>query len=117
MSSPDALGPSPAIGKEGKEEVQAEGHLQAGSWLGPAKAVPFPALTWGRGAAHQPVLGISVVGVAILIDDDLQPQGVGVAHHCLGWGRGGDACNLLGPGGTKGCHWGLTHRRPRAPSH
>lgn len=34
--------------------------------------------------AHQSVLGVAIVGVAVLTDDRLQPQGVGVAHRYLG---------------------------------
>lgn len=33
------------------------------------------------------MLGVAVVGVAVLIDDRLQPQGVGVAHYYLGGGE------------------------------
>lgn len=55
------------------------------SWLGAIQAVPFitRAWGWGRGAAHQSVFDVPVVSVAGLIDDGLQAQGVGVAHHRL----------------------------------
>lgn len=51
------------------------------------KAVPFTSmvLVWGTGVAHQPVYRVPFVGVAVFIDDGLQPQGVGIAHHRLRW--------------------------------
>lgn len=42
-------------------------------------------LVWDMGVAHQPVLGVPFVGVAVFVDDGLKPQRVGIAHRCLGW--------------------------------
>ena len=65
------------------------------------------------------MLRVAVVGVAVLIDARLQPQGVGVAHHYLG-GRGGgpgrETHALYKPSQEpKGAAWGRNHRRPQCP--
>lgn len=114
-SSPDALAPYPGRGRKFRLRKPSGGR----TWLGPVKAVPFPALTWawGGGATHQSVLGVSVIGVAVLVDGHLQPQGVGVAHHCLvgggGWGR--RRTPFTGAGGHKRAPLGSHHRGPLCP--
>lgn len=118
VSSPEALAPYPAMGGR-RRKFRPRKPSGGRTWLGPVKAVPFPALTWswGGGAAHQSVLGVSVMGVAVLVDGHLQPQGVGVAHHCLvgggGWGR--RRTPFTGAGGHRRAPLGSHHRGPLCP--
>lgn len=58
---------------------------------GAVKVVPFTSLilVWGVGAAHQPVLGVPIIGVVIFLVEDIKPQRVGIAHHGLGRGQKG----------------------------
>lgn len=75
--------------KERGEEGRAQGPPVA---LGPGRAgrgraLCLAGLGLGRGAAHQSVLDVPIVAVAILVDDSLQPQGVRVAHRHLRRGQ------------------------------
>lgn len=75
--------------KERRKEGQAQALTVA---VGPGRASRGHALCltapgWGGGTAHQLVLDVPVIGVAVLIDDSLEPQRVGVAHDHLRWGQ------------------------------
>lgn len=68
--------------------------------------------------AHQSVLGVAIVGVAVLTDDRLQPQGVGVAHRYLGVRkREGRRMRCTGAGRSGRAQLGgATTSDPSAPS-
>ena len=72
---------------------------------------------WVRGGGagqrvHQSVLGVAIVGVAVLTDDRLQPQGVGVADRYLGGSETGRETHALYGRWQeqKGAAWGRNHQ-------
>lgn len=88
----DVFPPNSAAPNAGtRKEKRGKGGTGSGALdlAGLVKATPLylidPGLGWG--AAHQLVLGVPSVGVAVLVQDGLQPHRVGIAHHRLGWGQ------------------------------